>query len=73
MRKAALVAVTAAALLAACTDKNKDDEVPLSQRERDSIIGESRLPGASGIRRAQAAADSADALNRALEAIAGGQ
>lgn len=37
------------------------------QRSHDSILGESRLPGAPGIRGAVRAADSADA-RRALEA-----
>lgn len=51
---------------AGCTDR-KDKESTLTKRERDSIIGESVLPGASGVRRALGAVDSA-AARRAREA-----
>lgn len=56
-----LLAVTS---LAACTDKKKTEESTLTQRERDSVIGESALPGAQGVRGALRVADSAAARQR---------
>ncbi len=43
-----------------CTPKD-EEERSLTQRERDSIIGESVLPGAAGVRGALRVADSAAA------------
>ena len=57
-------ALAALVLLAGCTDKKKAQESSLTQRERDSIIGESVLPGAQGVRGALEAADSAAARQR---------
>lgn len=42
-----------------------------TQRERDSVIGASKLPGARGVKNAQAAADSAAARNARLDSIGG--
>jgi hypothetical protein len=68
-----LVILTAAALaLIACS---RSDQPPmqsadtLTTRQRDSVIGASRLPGAQGIGRAQAAQDSAAARNAQLDSI----
>jgi hypothetical protein len=41
-----------------------------SERERDSILGASQLPGARGVRGALGASDSADARNARLDSIA---
>lgn len=41
----------------------------LTQRQRDSVIGASRLPGAQGIQKAQAAQDSASARNARADSI----
>jgi hypothetical protein len=41
-----------------------------SERERDSIIGASQLPGARGVRGALGASDSADARNARLDSVA---
>lgn len=41
----------------------------LTQRQRDSIIGESRLPGARGVKGALQASDAADARARALDSL----
>ncbi|NOT10197.1 MAG: hypothetical protein HOP28_18540 [Gemmatimonadales bacterium] len=41
-----------------------------TQREKDSIIGESKLPGAQGVKKALEAADSA-AARRAIEDTVG--
>lgn len=63
MKKLACL-LAAALILPACTDKKKTEESPLTQRERDSIIGESVLPGAQGVRGALQVADSAAARQR---------
>jgi hypothetical protein len=60
--RTAILLVTALFLCVACTDKKQaNDRQALTQRERDSIIGQSALPGAKGVRRALSAADSARA------------
>ena len=41
-----------------------------SQRERDSVLGASRLPGAQGVRGALGASDSAAARNARVDSIA---
>lgn len=41
-----------------------------TERERDSIIGQSKLPGASGVRNATAVGDTAAAHNRLRDSIA---
>ena len=43
---------------------------PRSERERDSILGASQLPGARGVRGALKASDSADARNARLDSVA---
>jgi hypothetical protein len=55
-------------IAAACTAKG--DSVPAgTERERDSVIGASRLPGAGGVRGALRATDSAAARNARLDSI----
>ena len=41
----------------------------LTQRQRDSVIGASRLPGAQGIHKAQAQQDSAKARQARIDSI----
>jgi hypothetical protein len=43
----------------------------LTQDQRDSILGESGIPGAAGVRGARRAADSAAARNARIDSIAG--
>jgi hypothetical protein len=66
--------MTAALLLAlptACT-KGKDPapETPRSERERDSILGQSKIPGATGVGRAMTVADSAGSRVHLQDSIA---
>ena len=55
----------------ACSGDPPGDEArdSLSQRQRDSILGESALPGAQGVRGALRAADSAEARQRRLDSL----
>lgn len=43
----------------------------LTRRERDSLIGQSRLPGAQGVRGAMRAADSAAARAARADSVSG--
>jgi hypothetical protein len=59
------LALTGLALLLAC-DGGARAGSERSERERDSLIGESRLPGAGAVRGSMKAGDAADS-RRALE------
>lgn len=66
--------MAAGLILAACSggDQGSADatvEDTLTRRQRDSIIGESPLPGAQGVQGALRAADSAAARNERLDSI----
>ena len=63
-------AVMAGLALGACSSKRSDSAPARSQRERDSILGASQLPGARGVRGALGAADSAAARNARIDSIA---
>jgi len=55
----------------ACSSKgNEADKRPRTERERDSIIGASRLPGAQGVRGALRESDAAKARNAQLDSVA---
>lgn len=41
----------------------------LTERQRDSILSKSKIPGASGVGRAMSAADSASARNQAADTV----
>jgi hypothetical protein len=53
---------------AGCTATEKPERAS-TQRERDSVIGASQLPGARGVRGALGAADSAAARNARLDSV----
>ena len=55
-------------LSAACASDSKPAG-SATQRERDSVIGASKLPGAAGVRGALRAADSAGARNARLDSV----
>ncbi len=58
--------VMAACLLAACGD-SRPKPTPLTQRQHDSVIGATKLPGATGVRGAMRLADSQTARNTRLD------
>jgi hypothetical protein len=66
VRRAGLLTV-GLLLVAACSSPPAGTKRPATERERDSVIGASRLPGASGVRRALRAADSAAARNARID------
>ena len=64
--------VTAALLCCACgggQEQSTTARDTLTQRQRDSIIAQSRLPGAQGVGRAMQAADSTSARVQAADTV----
>jgi hypothetical protein len=67
-----VVVVVMCVLLTACAKAERGGVAgrdTLTQRERDSVLGASRLPGAPGIRGALRAQDSAAAQNARADSI----
>ena len=60
-------------LLAAACSGSAEQGAVRGERERDSVIGQSQLPGARGVQRALDVSDSADARNARLDSIAADQ
>jgi hypothetical protein len=57
-------------LTAGACSSQKESNRPASQRERDSVLGASQLPGATGVRGALRAQDTAAAQNARLDSVA---
>ena len=66
-RRLARLLVLGLGLAAGCTSGEQRREA--TQRERDSVIGASKLPGAAGVRGALRAADSAAARNARADSV----
>ncbi len=61
------------ALASGCADRSgdtADSDGGLTRRERDSVLAESRLPGAQGIKTTLTVADSANARTKRLNELA---
>lgn len=56
-------------LASAACSSSSDSPRPASERERDSVLGASRLPGATGVRGALRAQDSAAARNARRDSV----
>jgi hypothetical protein len=52
-----------------CSPSGEGATRPRTERERDSILGASQLPGARGVRGALNASDSAEARNARLDSV----
>jgi hypothetical protein len=50
-----------------CGESEPDERAALTQREKDSILGASQIPGARGVKRAMTSADSASARQARLD------
>jgi hypothetical protein len=50
-----------------CGENGPDERANLTQREKDSILGASQIPGARGVKRAMTSADSASARQARLD------
>lgn len=57
-------------LTGGCSSDSSSSRKTMTQRERDSAIGASKLPGARGVRGALGASDSAAARNARLDSVA---
>jgi hypothetical protein len=66
---AATLAVAGLAVVLSACGGQKPPPKPTTQRQRDSAIGASGLPGARGIQKALQAQDSARAQNARLDSI----
>ena len=68
MRRFMLIVVVAG-VVASCgkSATSPTQRAPLTQRQHDSVIGASGLPGAGGIRGAQRVADSLDARRSRID------
>ncbi len=53
----------------ACSSEPEQAQPEVTQRQRDSAVAASGLPGAQGVGRAIRAADGAEARNAALDSI----
>jgi hypothetical protein len=63
--------ILALTLIAGCAHAEKPKAAnTLTERQRDSAIGESKLPGAQGVKGALRASDSADARRAREDSIA---
>ena len=65
LRMGGLVLVTV--IIAACAGDDTDDRANLTQREKDSILAGSQIPGARGVKKAMTSADSASARQARLD------
>ncbi|MFI5208213.1 MAG: hypothetical protein ACHQU8_09905 [Gemmatimonadales bacterium] len=74
MRRAVVALGLVSLALTACSSGGKgaaaaSDTTKITQRQRDSVIGASKIPGAQGIQKAQRAQDSAAAQAARLDSI----
>ena len=56
-----------AVALSACSEEEPDERANLTQREKDSIVAGSRIPGARAVKKAMSSADSASARQARLD------
>jgi hypothetical protein len=57
-------------ILSGCAGGEEGNRAPVTQRQRDSVIGASRLPGAQGVGRALQATDSSSSRRAQEDSIA---
>jgi hypothetical protein len=66
----ALLWIVVPITLSACLADHADRRAPATERERDSVIGASRLPGAKGVQGALRVSDSADSRRVREDSVA---
>ena len=70
MPRALILVVTVLSFTSAGCSSQVSSKGTTSERQRDSVLGASKLPGARGVRGAMAAQDSAAARNARLDSVA---
>jgi hypothetical protein len=70
MPRMAVLAPLVVLLISAACSHHTDAKRRATERERDSVLGGSQLPGATGVRGAMRAQDSAAAQNARLDSVA---
>ncbi len=65
-KRAYLVGLPLAAVLVGCFERQKpaNNRDTMTQRQKDSVFGQSAVPGASAVTKAMRAADSLDAIRK---------
>jgi hypothetical protein len=70
MSRVPLVIALAGAALVGCSSSNaKSDRDTMTQRQKDSVLGQTGLPGSQGITKAMRAADSVKARQAQADTI----
>lgn len=69
VRSLAIALVLVAACSGGKSAKSAAEGDSLTERQRDSILAQSRIPGASGVGKAMRAADSTNARIRATDSV----
>ena len=67
IRRIGLLVVALTIGITACAKDEPDARRDLTQREKDSILGASQIPGAKAVKRAMTSADSAAARQARLD------
>jgi protein involved in sex pheromone biosynthesis len=67
MKKLIFVTAASVLLLGACGGKTEENKPQLTEREKDSVLAGSRIPGAKAVGRAMTSADSAAARQARLD------
>jgi hypothetical protein len=65
--KAGFTLAALALVIAGCSTGDSDSRRDLTQREKDSILGASQIPGAKAVKRSLTSADSAAARQARLD------
>ena len=65
--KAAFILAVGALTVSACGEDGPDERAGLTQREKDSILGQSQIPGAKAVKTGMTNADSASARQARLD------
>ena len=67
LRRFGLIVAAVAVSATACSKDETETKRDLTQREKDSILGASTIPGAKAVKRAMTSADSATARQSRLD------
>jgi len=70
MRRASALLAISVALLSSCMKpEERNDRDTMTQRQKDSVLGQSGIPGAQGVTKALRASDSAKAHQAQVDSV----